>query len=74
MEGGRGGKERDRRVGEAKVEEEDAEKGNLRFFREKDCWAWEKWTGMGRGVVATLGSMVTDIMLADEGFCFLLKQ
>ena len=64
------GGDEERREGEKRADEENEEKGNFLFFREKDCWAWEKWAGMGRGVVATLVSMVTDMMSPSEDFWF----
>lgn len=69
MEGGRGGREWDRRAGGERddVEVEDEENGSRRFLREKDCSAWEKWAGSGRGVVAILVSVNTDMMWPCEG-------
>lgn len=52
LDGGRGGKEWDNGCGGDR-EEDKEEKGGLRFFIEKDCWAWEKWVGRGRGVLTT---------------------
>lgn len=33
-----------------------------RFLREKDCSAWEKWTGMGRDILDSVVSTVTGIV------------
>lgn len=61
LEGGCGGKECEARAGEEKdgqdVDEEDT--GTRRFFREKDCSAWEKCVGRGSG---RRDALVTDIV------------
>ena len=63
---GSGRRVRERQTGEEWGEEdmEVEEKGRRLFFREKDCSAWAKWTGRGRGVVDKVVSMVTDIILS----------
>lgn len=60
LDGGCGGKESESLAGEEHVEldVDDVEIGARRFLREKDCSAWEKWIGTGRGLLDTVVSTV----------------
>ncbi len=64
FDGGNGGRECDTRVGEEwdELDVDDEDKGRRRFFREKDCSAWEKWVGRGRATLDTVVSTATDIV------------
>lgn len=63
LDGGRGGREYEEWAGgeRDKVDVEEEEKGRRRLLSEKDCSAWVKWAGRGRGVVATGASTATDM-------------
>jgi len=65
LDGGSGGRECESRAGEEQEEfdTDDEENGSRRFLREKDCSAWEKWVGRGRGPLGTVVSTATDIVL-----------
>ena len=65
MDGGSGGRECERWAGEEKDEldvDDEENGGRRRFLREKDCSAWEKWVGRGRGTLDTVVSTATDIV------------
>lgn len=50
-------------------EGEEEEKARRLFLREKDCSAWAKCIGRGSGVLDSVVSMVTDIMLEAVVSC-----